>query len=120
MDRSTIVKVKLSYDRLYALQQQYYKELGTFDRKNADDHEQLLNEHAAEMHDLLLRLLHKGQNNYTLELRGTQALAFMQYWLMTPIPSHSLQLVAIQHIIQQIDKKAKNHARTTMPQVHAR
>ncbi len=117
MDRKPIVKVKLKHDWLSALQVQYFNTINAF--VSETEHDELLNEHAAEIHARLMKLLGKEQHNYTVELTSTQAMAFMQYWMMIPVPAGTLQQVTISKIIQAIDKKAKHHARTTMQQIPA-
>lgn len=106
MGKINVCKVKLRRTWIEALLIGYLR--STQEIKPEDDHEQLLKEHAVEMmgylSDILIR---KDGEQITISFSNPAALAFQQWWMLTPHESGSLIQVTISEIIKKIDKQAK-------------
>ena len=100
-----MIKYKLTGERLDILTELYEGLLLYYGPAN--DHQRLLFECAAAMYTRLIKMADKDQQNYTLNLTGVEALAYMQLWTSQPMPVKPYQGVAVDDLIGKIDKSAK-------------
>lgn len=98
------LKMKLLQGWMEALYTAYVAQEHLFKPEN--EHEELLLEHVRELLSRLSKQLGNDQEKYTLTLTGTEAMAFLQFWMIVPVERGSLIQVVIHHIIQHIDKKS--------------
>ena len=104
MSKHNVVKLKLTAQRLEALNIGY---LSVMQHVPEDGHDLLLLEHARELHARLSTMLLNDQQQYTLKLCGSEAMAFVQLWYQIPVQAGSLMQVVTGEIIKAIDKVSK-------------
>ena len=96
-------KIKLTKKQLQALLSLYGRIIEGLEIP-ADDHGSLLFEHACELFNKLVGMGINRQDKYTLKLKGSAALAFLQLWKIIPVMAGSHEQVIIAEVIQIIDK----------------
>lgn len=75
---------KLSYARIVQLRDVYRWALTEW--AAADDHEELLFAHASDLLHKLNVMVAKDQGEYLLKLSVTEAIAFVGFWKVVPVP----------------------------------
>lgn len=103
------LKIKLLHSWLEALCIAYMKAINSFQPE--DPHEELLLEHAREIMATLSTRALADQAHYNITLTGTQAMAFLQFWMLIPLERGSLAQVTVSKIIAAIDRKSKQPKR---------
>jgi len=99
------VKARINHERVEALHIICDDMLKQF--KPEDEHEQLLHEYLTELHHRLRKMKEKNQELYTLNMSGTEAIAFRQLWGMLDLRQDKYASIIIRSIISQIDRYSK-------------
>lgn len=103
-----IIKIKLTYRRLIALEQLHRDFMAVFLPKINDRYGMLLSAHLRDFHNQISLLLSKEQKKYTLCLNEVQTMAFCQVWELAEIKGDEFKLLALQDVLNEIDKYRVN------------
>ncbi|MCF8448421.1 MAG: hypothetical protein K9G49_01010 [Taibaiella sp.] len=98
------IRLRISHQRIEALHEICGEMLDEF--KPDTDHRQLLHEYLYELQHKLLDMLGRNQENYTLQLAGTEAVAFYQLWNMLDIRHDKYAVLIVDNLLKKMSSLA--------------
>ena len=104
MAKKRSIRIRVSHQRIEALHEICGEMLEEFRPDN--DHRQLLHEYMQELKDKLQAMLERNQQNYTLSLAGTEAVAFYQLWNMLDIRYDIYALLIVDYLLKKMSSLA--------------
>lgn len=104
MAKKRSIRMRVSHQRIEALSTLCREMLHEF--APADDHQLLLREHLAELHDKLRSMQARSQERYTLILMGTEITAFHQLWNLLGICDDEYVLMVVDNLLKKMGSMA--------------
>lgn len=104
MAKKRIVRIRVSHQRVEALHEICGEMLDEF--RPDTDHRQLLHEYMHELRQKLQAMLDRNQENYTLTLTGTEAVAFYQLWHMLDIRHDKYAVLIVDTLLKKMGSLA--------------
>lgn len=98
------IRVRISHLRVEALIEICKDMLGEFKPQN--DHHFLLREYMQELQHRLTLMSRRPQDEYTLTLSGTEAVAFYQMWQMMDLKHDKYATVIVETMVKKISALA--------------
>lgn len=98
------IRVRLSHQRLEALTEICGEMSASF--QPANDHHVLLKEYMSELRHNLSALAARQQEEYTLSLSGTEAVAFYQLWQMVDLRHDKYATLIIETMLKKMSALA--------------
>ena len=98
------IRLRISQQRLEALKEICDEMLEEFAPVN--EHQQLLKEYLAELHDKLEEMLKRNQNLYTLSHSGAESIAFYQLWHMLDISADKYAKLIVDNLLKKMSSMA--------------
>ena len=104
MAQKRSVRVRISHQRVEALLEICAEMLQSF--RPLNDHHYLLREYMRELQHKLLNMSARAQDDYTLTLSGTEAVAFYQLWHMLDIKHDKYASVIVETMLKKMSSLA--------------
>ena len=104
MVKKRSIRVRLSHQRIEALHDICGEMLESF--RPANDHHVLLREYMLELRHNLHAMSARTQDDYTLSLSGTEAVAFYQLWQLLDIKHDKYATVIVETMLKKMSSLA--------------
>ena len=104
MAKKRSIRVRLSHQRVEALLEICGEMQESF--RPLNDHQYLLREYMSELQHNLLSMTARPQEEYTLSLSGTEAVAFYQLWHMLDIRHDKYAALIIETMLKKMSSLA--------------
>ena len=98
------IRIRINSQRLTTLAEVCTEMLTGFVPEN--EHQELLRAYLADLNERLPELLKKDQLLYTINLKGSEAMAFHQLWRAIQIKNRPYESLIINNLIQQMSNIA--------------
>lgn len=98
------IRIRISNQRVEALVEICHNMMDEF--RPVNDHQRLLREHLAELHEKLQAMLQRNQELYTLMLMGAEATAFYQLWNLPDISRDRYEGLIVDNLLKKMSSIA--------------
>ncbi|MBA3828662.1 MAG: hypothetical protein H0X33_06980 [Taibaiella sp.] len=99
---NSAVKIRINHDRLEALHSVCTDMLQQL--KPETEHEQLMRAYLADLQQQLTKKMQRSQDLYTLNMSGTEAVAFRQLWDVLSLKHDKYASIIVKAMLGQIDQ----------------